>query len=268
MSEVIEDLRIENEEDYRRVQATLSRQNRPPAVLRFMMRLFESYRASRRIGWSRPWNKYGVTNFQSFKLVPAEDQDLLDCAAAVLRTETPAMPEPVRAFAAALLAEREALMGFIFVHETTDTDGRRFESVNLSLGRRALGQPRYRDRLDLVFDSPVINGESTGFARLRIYADPYRAGAKEALWSTVLEQRFDAPAIALFQRLATLSWEWAELPGRAWNHWTSAYIDYFGPRQWAVRKSYFFVPGAPEARIGPAGRSAAIAAPNRVSAVS
>lgn len=72
-----DNLEIRSEADYQNVLATLSRRDRPHAILRFLMRALESYRAARKMGWSRPWNKYGVVNFQSFKLDPAQDHELL-----------------------------------------------------------------------------------------------------------------------------------------------------------------------------------------------
>ena len=242
-----EDFQIKNEEDYRSVQATLSRRDRPPAVLRFLMRVLESFRGARKIGWSRPWNKYGVVNFQSFRLNTKQDADLLEQAGDILTRECPSMPEPAARFVQELLANREQLMGFLFVQEFTE-NGRQFEGVNLSLGRRTAGQPRYRDRLDLILESPVQDGVSQGFSRLRIYVDPY-TGNKEPLWSTILEHRVSDTTLALFQQLASLSWEWADNPERRWDHWTSAYIDYFGPRQWSMRKSYFHTPNRSGDRI-------------------
>ncbi|MDG4549205.1 MAG: hypothetical protein P9F19_06820 [Candidatus Contendobacter sp.] len=245
-----DNLEIRSEADYQNVLATLSRRDRPHAILRFLMRALESYRAARKMGWSRPWNKYGVVNFQSFKLDPAQDHELLALGQAVLDAECAAMPAPARAFVDDLFARRDPLMGFVFIQEFTD-GGCRFEGGVLSLGRRATDQPRYRDRLDLILESPVVEGHSQGLARLRVFVDPY-LGKKEPLWSTTVEPAHDAASVHLFERLATLSWDWPRLPERLWDHWTSAYIDYFGPRQWLMRKSYFHVATAPWARIDPA----------------
>jgi hypothetical protein len=230
------------------------------------MRVLESYRAARKMGWSRPWNKEGVVNFQSFKLDAVRDHELLELGRDVLDAECAAMPAPARAFVDDLLAHRDRLMGFVFIQEFTDA-GRRFEGGVLSLGRRAADQPRYRDRLDLILESPVVEGHSQGLARLRVFVDPY-LGKKEPLWSTTVEPVHGVAGAGLFTRLATLSWDWARRPERLWDHWTSAYIDYFGPRQWLMRKSYFHVADAPWVRIDPAAPAAARETPRIESAVS
>ncbi|MDG4596104.1 MAG: hypothetical protein P9F75_10535 [Candidatus Contendobacter sp.] len=249
-----DNLEIKTEADYQKVLATLSRQDRPHAILLFLMRVLESYRAARKIGWSRPWNKQAVVNFQSFKLDAVRDHELLELGRDVLDAECAAMPAPARAFVDDLLARRDRLMGFVFIQEFTDA-GRRFEGGVLSLGRRAAEQPRYRDRLDLILESPVVEGHSQGLARLRVFVDPH-LGKKEPLWSTTVEPVHGVASGDLFERLAALSWDWARRPERVWDHWTSAYIDYFGPRQWLMRKSYFHVTDAPWVRIDPAASTA------------
>jgi hypothetical protein len=164
----------------------------------------------------------------------------------VLATECADMPAAASQFIDELLAQRERLMGFIFVYEYED-GGTQYEGVNLSFGRKATHEPRYRDRFDLILESPVFDGISRGLQRMRVYVDPYN-GQKEPLWSAQQSPRGTAAA-RLFDHLAAISWQWADDPQRIWDHWTSAYIDYFGPRRLVLQKSYFHMPDAPWVRV-------------------
>ena len=247
MAKISQDFEIRRESDYQRTLAILTRGQRAKPILKFLMGCLESYRSKRKMGWSRPWNKYGVMNFQSFRLHVAQDGGLLDLARQVIAEACPAMPEAASQFAQELLDDRERLMGFIFMQEATD-NGRRFEGANFSLGSRPPGKSRYRNRLDLILESPIINDVSQGLSRLRVYVDPYRTQAGP-LWSETFEPAGGDAAAALFHRLATASWSWADDASRLWDHWTSAYIDYFGPRQWTLTKSYFYTPNAPDTRL-------------------
>ena len=218
----------------------LSRLSRPPRILCHLMNALEAYRAARKHGWSRPWNKYGVVNFQAFRLDPERDESLLTLAGEIIDGELSEMPESARAFADDLLAQRERLMGFVFVHEVTE-EGEKFEGATLSLGRLAADKPRHRDRLDLIVESPVRDGESAGFGRFRAFVDPFR-GRTEPLWTCVKKEPHQVATKTLFERLAEASHAWVGDADREWEHWTSAYVNYFGPRQWPMDRSFFFVP--------------------------
>jgi len=225
---------IKDETAYQAAMRTLNQQDRPPAILRFLMSAFESYRQARKIGWSRPWNKYGINTFQSFKLGFPADNDLIEHARAVLADECSAMPGVAKKYVEELLNDRD-LMGFVFLQEFSE-DGQRYESANLSFGRKT--QKRYRDRLDLIFEAP-IDGDTVGaFSRLRVFVDPY-AEQKEPIWQKTFENVASDNAGKLFAHLSELSWQWASDKARIWDHWTSRYIDYFGPRQWPVDQSHF-----------------------------
>ena len=56
---------ISDPDSYARAMRTLSDAKRPTWILQALMNAFEGYRQSRKIGWSRPWNKAGVTTFKS-----------------------------------------------------------------------------------------------------------------------------------------------------------------------------------------------------------
>ena len=229
-----ETIEIKDETAYQAAMKTLDSQDRPAAILRFLMGAFETYRQSRKIGWSRPWNKYGINTFLSFKLSFPKDNDLIERARAVLADECDAMPGVAKKYVDELFAD-ENLMGFIFLQEFSE-DGRHFESATLSFGRKT--QKRFRDRVDLILEAPVDGTAVGAFSRLRVFVDPY-AEQKEPIWQKTFEDVSSKNAQSLFGHLAELSWQWAGDSNRIWDHWTSRYIDYFGPRQWAVDESHF-----------------------------
>jgi hypothetical protein len=236
-------IEIKDETTYQAAMRTLGNQDRPPAILRFLMGAFESYRQSRKIGWSRPWNKYGINTFLSFKLDFPRDADLIERARAVLADEAGAMPGAARNFVDDLFADGN-LMGFIFMQEYSE-DGRRYESVTLSFGRKT--QKRYRDRLDLILEAPIAGSTVGAFSRLRLFVDPY-AEQKEPIWQNTFEAVSSENAADLFRHLGDLSWQWAGDKTRIWDHWTSRYIDYFGPRQWSLDDSNFAPFGSGDSR--------------------
>ncbi len=238
---------LTNEHDYQQVQAELNAQKKPSKLLKQMMQALENYRQARKYGWSRPWNKYGVVNFQSFKLND-DDHDLRHLTAKLIAAQWPHRPEEARRFIDGLLNADSAPMGYLFYQEFTD-NGSHYEGVVVSYGRINAENRRFRDRLDVILESPITDGVSTGLSRLRIYADPYRSTNKQPLWQDTVDQPCDPLCQPLFAQLAARSWAWAQDSQRVWNHWITDYIDYFGPRQWPMQRSFFFVQDHPEARI-------------------
>jgi hypothetical protein len=236
---------IENESEYHEASKTLSQKKRPPAVLRLLMNSFESYRQARKFGWSRPWNKYELINFQSFRIDVSSYPWFLQTAENLLRLEADNMSAAAGQFCTELLAD-EKLMGFIFVHEYTH-NGQQYEGATLSLGR--VNNKRYRDRIDIIVESPVVDGVSQGVQRSRIYIDPYRETDKKPLWQGESLADNNQYITEIFAALSHVSWLWVNDAAHIWSHWTSAYIDYFGERQWAMTRSYFFAIQPADCRI-------------------
>lgn len=251
-----ENIILTNEQDYQKVQSELNAREKPSKTLRFMMQALENYRQSKKFGWSRPWNKYDVVNFQSFKLND-RDVQLRQLALKVIAAEWPEMPDEPRQFIEELLNGEIAPLGFVFFQEFNE-GGNLHEGSVLSYGRINKENRRYRDRLDLILESPVNDGFSKGLARLRIYVDPFNEQDKKPLWQNVIDNPVNPLTHQLFDYLADVSWAWAADKNRIWQHWITEYIDYFGPRQWAMQSSYFYVPGNPDARIVMAGNDPVI----------
>ncbi|OIO66814.1 MAG: hypothetical protein CO186_00685 [Zetaproteobacteria bacterium CG_4_9_14_3_um_filter_49_83] len=229
---------INDEASYQETLAILSKQSKPSRVLCVLMNMLESYRQARKMGWSRPWNKYGLTTFQSFKIDPEADGLLCDRALGVVK-QLEQVPDQVSEFVNELFGAQGCLMGFLFFSEYTE-DHLEFETATLSFGRKVIGNTRFRDRFDVVFDAPVQDGCAQRLSRVRLYSDPYADGSKELLWTMTFTEEIPESLQALFYLLCDYSWQWQLREDKHWDHWTSRYIDYFGPRQHELKQSHFY----------------------------
>ncbi len=229
---------IDSASAYAATLRLISQQQGSPSLLHTLMNRLEEYRQKRKMGWSRPWNKYGVTTFLSFRLSPA---DIAWLNAGVELVAACQAPDEVLAFTHELQHD-PAWMGFIFYAEVMQ-DGHLFEAVTLSLGRRAEANPRQRDRLDLRWDIPLqadVDGVGPMF---HIWVDPLREEDTAPLWQ-LTEHGLPEAGKALFGQLAEVSWQWHDQPERLWTHWTSRYIDYFGERRYRPAQCCFYLAGA------------------------
>jgi len=225
---------IISEDDYKEVKNDLTQKKKPSKILRILMNSMETYRQNKKMGWSRPWNKYNLVNFQVFKLDWKKDAYLLEHVSDILDLQFPELPSKSKDFCNDLLSDRSNLMGFVFVHDFDD-NGKKYEGVNLSLGR--INNKKYRDRLDIILESPIGNGKSQGLKRVRLYVDPYEQNTKDPLYKTASIEPNEVSK-NLFSMLTDLSWDNDEK--KLWNHWTVNYIDYFGDRQWILDSSFFY----------------------------
>lgn len=233
---------INDETTYQQTLKILNNQSRPSKILCMLMNMLEAYRQSKKMGWSRPWNKYGLTTFQTFKIDPVLDASLIQQSLQCVQTLDTFTAESL-AFCQQLVSDPDQLMGFIFYSELEE-DGKQFETVTLSLGNKVDGNPRYRNRFDIVFDALIQGQEVKPLNRIRIYVDPYQEQHKEPLLSLTLEQHIPDAFQVLFEQLCKLSFEWQSLADKHWDHWTSRYIDYFGPRAIKLNHSHFYMDDA------------------------
>jgi len=231
--------RITDETSYQKTLSSLSKQDKPPRVLCFLMNILESYRQARKMGWSRAWNKYGMRTFQSFKLDRHNDTALMQHTEKSLQSESN-IPNDALVFMQNILHESEHLMGFIFISEYTEkTD--LYESVTLSFGSKTKDNPRSRERFDIIFDCPIINNQPEPLSRIRLYVDPYRDGEKKPLYQCCLTPPLSTEFLSLFEHLCDCSWQWHGKQEKLWDHWTSHYIDYFGDRHIKLQSSHFYL---------------------------
>ena len=228
---------IKDESSYQKTLTILSAQSKPSKILCKLMNMLESYRQSRKMGWSRPWNKYGLTTFTTFKLKATEESDLIEKTSSAL-SSVPSVNEDALKFCNEILVDRDALMGFIFYSDFIE-EPRTYQSITLSFGRKVPGQPRFRDRFDIIYDLEVIDGIANAPSRIRLYIDPYADCNKSPLLQTSFNSD-DYPAFnVLFSDLCSKYQQWANIPERHWDHWTSRYIDYFGERNTNITNAYF-----------------------------
>lgn len=226
---------IEDEDSYRIAVGELTKRARPPWVLRVLMNALESYRQARKMGWSRPQNKDGVTTFHAFELDLQGDRALIELAGSVAAERPEALDPEHRRFVAELLTD-PTLRGFVFVHDIVD-GARRFEGATVSLGRVVKGSPRHRDRVDVIVEREVVDGAAGPAGRVRVYVDPF-GGTPVVLDAVAL----GLVAEELFAALAAFYDRFRDVPEKAWRHWTQDYIDYFGPRASPVRGTAFPTP--------------------------
>ena len=229
---------IESEDQYQSGLRQMDQGKKPPFLLRLLMNALESYRQSRKMGWSRPQNKYGLTVFESFRMNPTNDHALIDFAVQTLLKEFPELDEESSRFVRELHQDAR-LMGFIFVHDSQD-QGKKYEGITFSFGRVAAGQTRNRDRVDLIVESEISDGASQGLTRVRAYIDPFKTPIRK---NPAIVLSHESPQTTDAEELLVKGSEvyscWLEETDREWQHWTQRYINYFGPRSSPVSNSYF-----------------------------
>jgi hypothetical protein len=170
---------IDDEGEYRSVVRQLDQAKKPPVLLRLLMNALESYCQSKKMGWSRPQNKYGLAVIESFRLDRSQDQLLIDLVMKTFVTEFKELDEESSRYVRALHQD-PSLMDFIFVHDSSD-ERRAYEGVTFSFGRVTSGQNRHRDRLDLIVEFEIKNGRSQGISRNRAYVDPFKLPIRKNL---------------------------------------------------------------------------------------
>jgi hypothetical protein len=203
------------------------------------MRALERYRSERKMGWSRPQNKVGVTTYRSYVLSFPDDDDLIGDGLACVRAELPGLEQEQARFIADLVDDPK-LMGFVFCQDVVD-EGVRYETVTLSLGRVSKLSKRHRDRFDIILDAEVRNGRRVEeLTRLRVYVDPYRPPiAKNPGESAEVSLPRSEEALVLLDALALLDACHRDDAAKLWEHWTSRYVEYFGPRPSPVAATLF-----------------------------
>ena len=211
----------------------LNLQNRPSWLLCRLMNILEQKRQAQGLGWSRPWNKTGLTVFRTHTQKVADDVDYFAPVFAVLGRLLPHAPLAYQAFAAELLID-PSLMAFTFYHNR-QTDGAQYEGLTLSLGRKVTGDPSKRDRLDLILEDQRDGGRVDGTVDLlRLYVCPwseYQDGRRHHLLEArELSTEDRADVQALYENCVAAYHIWKNDDRRQWSHWSANYIDYFGSR--------------------------------------
>ena len=211
----------------------LNQQKRPNWFLRKLMNALESKRQAKGLGWSRPWNKIGLNIFSTHILDTSNDADYFIPIRATLHHFLANAPESVKEFADSLLSDPEC-MAFTFYHNS-DIEGEQYEGLTLSIGRKIQTDKSKRDRIDLILEDARINGRVDRLVdRVRIYVCPWDKYKHEKQYYSKTFSPF-APGDqrltqGLYAHCVSRYHDWKEDESREWNHWSSKYIDYFGPR--------------------------------------
>ena len=206
---------------------------RPNAILRRLMNSLEDKRQSRGMGWSRPWNKHGLTIFRSHRVSLVDDPEHFAPLSRFLEPLVRDMPDSDAAFARELLAD-PACMAFVFYHNNDCVSGQ-FEGLTLSFGRKNAEDKTKRDRVDIILEDERVDGRVDGQVdRFRVYVCPwsrYQNHRKHTLIERRVLSADEADASReLYQNAVRFYHQWKGVEDRQWIHWSQQYIDYFGPR--------------------------------------
>ena len=224
-------------EEYGDVYRALSEKKKPSSILRYLMNKFESYRQKRKIGWSRPQNKVHVNTFESFYLRPNLDLDLIDAMKKII--EKPVILAGSECQSQFLnIIKDPGLMGFMFIQDYDDGQVQK-EIITVSLGRKCKNNRRYRDRVDFLFESKVLNGFAQGLNELKIFVDPFDPARLDSpLWHGEFQAASNPEITVAYEKTLRKYYEIRQENSRRWDHWTQDYIDYFGPRKRSISNSF------------------------------
>jgi len=221
----------------------LNLQKKPSWLLVKLMNSLEQKRQAQGLGWSRAWNKYGLTVFRTHIRRSEVDAVLGAPVVSVLEHCLAAAPAHYRTFVTELLNDPN-LMSFTFFHNNTMDDGRQYEGLTLSFGRRVNADRSKRDRLDIILEDERKNGRVDGIVdRIRIYVCPWSMYGKTRAFHLCEYADLAAEEVPMAQDLFRCGVE-SYHRGKAdesqqWSHWSVRYIDYFGPRGFIPEGSSF-----------------------------
>lgn len=207
--------------------------HRPNWLLRLLMNALENKRQAKGMGWSRPWNKYGLNIFRTHNTHLHEDTDHYAPIAPFLDQFAPRIPPDYADFVAELLAD-PSCMTFVFYHNHDDDTGQ-YEGLTLSFGRRNAEDKTKRDRFDIILEDRRTDGRVDGeVERLRVYVCPWNRFRNNRehfhLESSDFTDAERAAVRGLYQEAVRHYHQWKSVEERQWSHWSQQYIDYFGSR--------------------------------------
>lgn len=219
----------------------LNLQKRPSWILSKCMNALESKRAKKGLGWSRPWNKYGLTVFRTHTHDLEKDSAYLQSIKEAMAPLIASLPTEYVYFANKLWND-ENKRAFTFYHNNSDESGE-FEGLTFSIGCKDLNDRTKRDRLDIILEDRRSNGKVDGqLDRVRIYVNPW-SQYQNKNYELVELQTPNAKIPQQLQELYNASKDlydlWKKDEARQWSHWSVKYIDYFGARSFIPKGSSF-----------------------------
>lgn len=223
----------------------LSLERRPPRLLRLLVQSLEKKRSAKRLGWSRPWNKVGLTVFRTHTNDPLDldHRGAVEHARRVIGAVASGLVRQHRQFVDDLFDDAK-LMAFTFYHNRVE-DEAEYEGLTLSFGRKTVTDKSKRDRLDLILEDKREQGAVDGEVDLcRVIINPFAAYGDSG---DFFELRQDRTGLAehadavreLYQASVATYDRWKTLPDRQWQHWSTKYIEYFGRRSFIPQGSSF-----------------------------
>ena len=221
----------------------LNLQKKPSWLLVKLMNALEQKRQRKGLGWSRAWNKYGLTVFRTHTQRVVEDADYFAPVISILNHFLAEADPIYRDFVAALLND-PARMAFTFYHNNTTEDGRQYEGLTVSIGRKVPGDLTKRDRLDIILEDQRVDGAVDGQVdRLRIYVCPWATYGLDRKFQLCERHSFTPEEHGFVQgsyrQCVDHYNQWKAEESRQWSHWSVRYIDYFGPRGFIPQGSSF-----------------------------
>lgn len=216
-------------------------QKKPAALLRKMMNLLEKKRQAKGYGWSRAWNKYGMNVFRTHMCVAQMDEDYIAPLLPFIQRAVGDLSELCGAYVDEFFAD-PALMAFTFYHNL-DAGDKQYEGLTLSLGRKLVEDRTKRDRVDIILEDLRVDGRVDGYVdRVRVYVCPWET-YKDKNFFLHEDRDLQGQKKELAQELYAHAIEyyhlWKADEGRQWSHWSTRYIDYFGPRTFIPKGSSF-----------------------------
>ncbi len=217
----------------------LNLQKKPNWLLVKFMNALEGKRQKKKLGWSRPWNKYDLNVFRTHTSNLDIDKEFTGKIFNSLLNTIDELPENYRAFIESLKDDPN-LMAFTFYHNR-DVKNSQYEGLTLSFGRRLLDDRTKRERLDIVLEDKRLDGSVDGtIDHIRVYVNPWNEFSRDEYY---LYQRKDSEISPVFQELykdsISLYDQWKNDESRQWQHWSVKFIDYFGPRSFIPVNSSF-----------------------------
>jgi hypothetical protein len=216
---------------------------RPPFLLRYMMNALENKRQKKLLGWSRPWNKIGMTVFRAHRHHPEMDLDYMDQVQKAFWSACSEMPASYRDFAKSVWND-PLRMAFTFYHNNVE-GGKEYEGLTLSIGRKVPGDRTKRDRIDIILEDLRVDGSVDNILdRVRIIVNPFDKWSLGEKWQLeIVSEQFQGQIGASLNSIYDLALEfyrrYRDEPERQWNHWAFRYIEYFGPRKFIPINSAF-----------------------------
>jgi hypothetical protein len=199
-------------------------------------------REKRGTGWTRPWNKAGMTVFQVHTHDPAADEGYFQMLLPLLDRALVRASPAYRDFVVELLQD-PSLVALTFYHNRED-DGRQYEGLTLSLGRVVPKEPSKRDRVDIVLEDEREHGSVDGLVdTVRVYVCPWFTYGHNRNYhlSEGFAARGDAFRVVqeVYQRCISRFHSCKHPADLNGTHWSHRYVEHFGPRQFVPQGSSF-----------------------------